>query len=375
MADHVPFLKAILDHPSAPGPMGVYADWLEDHGDMELAEYVRLSLQNTEKTNWRAQAMLRRHRNEWLGPLATHTAGQTEVSSDGILSFCFTHPTLKFLKRLNDAVGIPRVPHSWGAELTDLRHYLSEFLANPNLGWLTYLDDPWSSLDCCKALLACEQLTNLRELRLRSPQLDDGFCRQLASTAHLAKLRILVLNRTNITEEGLHTLLDARRLSGLRHLTLLGGALRGRMQSSLKHSSKQPQLEHLAIRNTRLGDHGVAWLAEWQGLRSLRELDLQRCQIGPEGVASLARSAHLTNLVRLDLCGNPIGDAGLRALAEAPFLSRLDRLDVNSCDVSESGALALLAAPKLPHRVAILGNRGLDPIPQRQRRWPRRFTY
>lgn len=43
-ADHVPFLRAIIDRPDDDLPRLVFADWLDEHGDGERAEFIRLQV-------------------------------------------------------------------------------------------------------------------------------------------------------------------------------------------------------------------------------------------------------------------------------------------------------------------------------------------
>jgi uncharacterized protein (TIGR02996 family) len=42
MADHAGFLEAIGDEPDDDTPRLIYADWLEEHGEPERAEFIRL---------------------------------------------------------------------------------------------------------------------------------------------------------------------------------------------------------------------------------------------------------------------------------------------------------------------------------------------
>src|SRR5262245_36899597 len=42
---HEAFLQDILEHPDDDTPRLVYADWLDDHGDPERAEFIRVQCQ------------------------------------------------------------------------------------------------------------------------------------------------------------------------------------------------------------------------------------------------------------------------------------------------------------------------------------------
>src|SRR5215212_5071916 len=43
MSETNPFLQAILETPDDDTPRLVYADWLDDHGEHEWAEFIRIS--------------------------------------------------------------------------------------------------------------------------------------------------------------------------------------------------------------------------------------------------------------------------------------------------------------------------------------------
>src|SRR5438046_2537388 len=73
-----PLLQAVLAEPQDDALRLVYADWLEEHGDPDRAELIRLQceLARLEPSDRRGQrlrrrerALLREHGKEWAGPL------------------------------------------------------------------------------------------------------------------------------------------------------------------------------------------------------------------------------------------------------------------------------------------------------------------
>src|SRR4051812_6366435 len=79
MPDDDAFLRAIIDNPDDDLPRLVYADWLDEHGDPDRAEFIRLqctlSCPSTKRDEFaqqfmRSENLLARHRERWLGPLA-----------------------------------------------------------------------------------------------------------------------------------------------------------------------------------------------------------------------------------------------------------------------------------------------------------------
>ena len=67
---HLPFLRAICEQPADDAPRLIYADWLEEHGDPDRAEFIRLQValdhRPDEADALRATALLTRHHQTWL---------------------------------------------------------------------------------------------------------------------------------------------------------------------------------------------------------------------------------------------------------------------------------------------------------------------
>src|SRR5437868_1346794 len=84
MSTHDTFLKAILAEPDDTGLRLVYADWLEEHGDPERAEFIRLECQRDSYPNsdprWeelrdRAAALEQPNAKRWFGAVAPLVEG------------------------------------------------------------------------------------------------------------------------------------------------------------------------------------------------------------------------------------------------------------------------------------------------------------
>src|SRR5260221_631255 len=85
MVDDATFLAAILAAPDDDGPRLVYADWLEEHGDTERSEFIRVQIElaHTPVEEGRAgilrrreAELLRQHRDDWLKPLTDRLAAE-----------------------------------------------------------------------------------------------------------------------------------------------------------------------------------------------------------------------------------------------------------------------------------------------------------
>src|SRR5262249_15704709 len=77
--NHDAFLQAIRDEPDNDIPRLVYADWLEENGQAERAEFIRTQVElGKVRDRGRSMELLRQlralmveYRDRWLGPLAT----------------------------------------------------------------------------------------------------------------------------------------------------------------------------------------------------------------------------------------------------------------------------------------------------------------
>jgi uncharacterized protein (TIGR02996 family) len=72
------FLQAIIENPDDDTPRLVYADWLDEHGQEERAEFIRVQCElarltsddpRRPKLKTRERELLNEHQREWAGPL------------------------------------------------------------------------------------------------------------------------------------------------------------------------------------------------------------------------------------------------------------------------------------------------------------------
>src|SRR5579884_3454044 len=71
------FIQAIQETPEDDAPRLIYADWLEDHGDADRAEFIRIQCRlahlaeddpDRPVLQHREAELLNRNRASWLGP-------------------------------------------------------------------------------------------------------------------------------------------------------------------------------------------------------------------------------------------------------------------------------------------------------------------
>src|SRR5438477_13205900 len=79
MPDHAPFLAAIRAAPDDDAPRLIYADWLDEHGQPERAEFIRVQIElakspadgrHSARLKKREKQLLEEFEGEWTEPLS-----------------------------------------------------------------------------------------------------------------------------------------------------------------------------------------------------------------------------------------------------------------------------------------------------------------
>jgi uncharacterized protein (TIGR02996 family) len=274
MATDDALLRAVLADPDDDAPRLIYADWLDEQGNCDRAEFIRVQValaHNGEDDPrnpqlWqRERELLAAHGVRWAAPL------------NGLAR------PLAFRRGFVEEVEVP------AAYFLSRGEYL--FDAAPVRG------------------------ARLVRAGLSGPK--------LAACPTLARLAGLDLNNSHLWPSHLAVLLASPYLTGLRALALTQGSVSLSDVMVLCGSPALGSLTRLELRNNRLYNAGAVLLAECPRLDRLRVLDLRNNGIGAEGGNALAASPHLGGLDLLDLRGNFI-DSAAPAL-RARFGDRLRR--------------------------------------------------
>jgi uncharacterized protein (TIGR02996 family) len=303
-------LEAILAAPEEDGPRLVFADWLEEHGDPDRAEYIRLQIRHSQTKQYspvwqemreRIEDLHKRHGRRWLVGFPAWATENVQFRR-GFPADVQLHVDVF----LASAEGLARLMPLEGARLRVQSVRDVERLArHPALGRLRKLD----------MTLSRELNAESMEILARSPYLSRLVCLDVSGenigddgAAHLARaalpaLRELDLTSTGLGPEGLRALCSAPfggQLTELRlgHNPLVSGAL--------DFLTSTPALELLHLHVCRLVDADMEALARVP-LTRLRDLRLELNCVTGEGLAALAQSADLAALERLSLHRNPLG--------------------------------------------------------------------
>lgn len=385
----VALLAACRARPADDLPRLVLADWLEENGQPERAEFVRIQVEVSHPTadverirglKKREAELLAEHENDWTGGYqAAHTAMMPARRADDKGYVGSVPPWYRLVR------GLMRVGNA--AEFVG-RPELRKWLKSHELLWLEQIDFTFTTPGWfVKADLPDELHGRIwLNLRLSGPSNETawraGF-RQLALSGNFTAARSLSVNGADgevVLEE--LTNADVSQLvaltmpgcGGPRPASLIASApftalssldLGPIPEAGLRAILASPYLGNLAHLNlvaSPIGDAGLVALCESKLACTLRRVEFPNTGISDLGVIALAKSPLFAHMLgprldvtteqvgddgqkRLNLMMNRIGDEGLKALAASEHLLRFRELVLRENVVSDAGVEALAASP------------------------------
>lgn len=349
--DEQPFLDAIAVRPHDDGLRLVYADFLEEAGDPDRADLVRVqvAIERTTEDHPR-RAELANRANDLL---AANRERWTEHLRDLVLEADFRRGVLDavavdaaaFLAKgeeLFRRVAVRRV------RLRDLTAVLEELLASPLLARVRELDlcDNALGNEGVRLAASSPHLRELEVLDLGYNGIDDAGVRLLARSSSLPAMTALSLGfNERITSAGVAELAASPFLGGLMTLDLSSNAIDEAGIQAIVASPTLRQLHRLRISENRIGDAGAAALAQstllQRMLSRITRLELRDNRIGPSGARALASCPLMTRCLALDLTRNSIEDSGLAAIVESEHLRGLRVLKVGRNQITDAGIAGL----------------------------------
>jgi uncharacterized protein (TIGR02996 family) len=307
--------ETILAAPADDLPRLVYADWLEEHGDAERAEFIRVQIDlarlppsdpRRPTLRRREHDLLDRHKPAWSIPrlrggqnLIRGFVGEVWAAAQDVVTF---------------ADALARVPLQ-SLRLTAAADWIQALVDRPFLAKLTSLDlsNNTGIHRRFDRLFLNGGLRSLSTLVLRNVRVWGEDLPRWPLVAGFPKLTHLDLSGNPLGDGGLGVLVEHPWYASLRSVTLRGDG---------------QELYDL------IRDEGLARLARSPNAGRLVRLDLSDNGIGDAGVEALATTDRFGDLKELNLSGNPIGPAGAAALARWPQLSTIDSIDLRKCEQS-----------------------------------------
>jgi uncharacterized protein (TIGR02996 family) len=336
-SSHDDFLQTILASPDDDAPRLVFADWLEEAGDCDRAEFIRLQCEMARltKDDPRAKRMVSREREL----LAQHyMEWQTDLPQLEEVTWGGFHRGFVGAIRIESAEAFADQAATIfaAAPIREVRFHrvfgegAKRIALTPQLARIHVLDLEDGNLignAGAQALANSPYLSGLTSLKLRGNAIGPAGARALARAAHLGPVVELNLDHNAIYDEGVQALAESPRLRHLRQLSLGWTQCGETSARSMARSSYLSHLHWLYLSGNQIGDDGVEALSESRHLAGLTELFLEGNRIGDRGIRALARSPVLSGgIVWLYLKGNRIGDDGARDLAESQFLQHVKEL-------------------------------------------------
>jgi uncharacterized protein (TIGR02996 family) len=397
MPDDAVFLRLIAATPADDAPRLVYADWLEERGDLHGA-FIRIQcalaaladddsrrpdLEQVERyllaghgAAWAREFAGRvsgwQFRRGFIDEITLSAAAFLEYGPDllrgGLIRTVRLHDCGDFAGKL---AGFPTLARVAGLDLCGNRlgnDAAGTLLRSPHLRQVQTLDLSFNSLSNSgvRALLDAGPWPRLRVLDLRGNERISGRgANLLAHTAALPALEQLDLRDNQIDDVGVWQLARTRTLLRLATLNLAGNPLGDTGVRALARGPLLPRLlargPALDLRHTGTGPAGLQALVASGRLRPVTTLWLDGNGIGDAGLTALA-VADLPHLRALHLAGNGISDEGIAVLAGSPLLNRLTLLDLADNCVTPGGVVTLLSSPYRHWRTVfeLSGQRFLD---------------
>jgi uncharacterized protein (TIGR02996 family) len=259
MSDHHAFMQAILANPDEDAPRLIYADWLEEQGNYDRAEFIRVQCARVQ-----------------LPP---------------------RDPLRKeFAKRERDLLF--RHAEEWRNGLPPLSH----------LVWRFWERGCMAAVQVNQVAALCHQAEMIFSVApvqtLIFWNIDDDTAGRLAQEPFLERIRRFTVRGGSLTWRGVRLLAESRFLASLKELRLEHQRMGDNAVETLAQSPNLAGLQSLCLVSNGITSHGFEALVVSPFLRGLTEIDLSFNNIGRAGMESLIRHKPWKQLSVLDLQSN-----------------------------------------------------------------------
>jgi uncharacterized protein (TIGR02996 family) len=377
MSDEKGLLAAIWEHPHDDTPRLVYADWLQENGQPERAEFIRVQCELARLDEWdespRKAELEKREQSLWTKHAKAWKTGLPKLLQAAPFHRGFVSPRRRavtgsqFLKlTLGELASAPLWDFNIGqVRKTIVRVVASEAMVrvgvleiqaqqflNQGAAVLSVanfhnvadlrLTANWIGESGVAALVANPSVRQLRKLELYSSDLTDAAIATLASAPWFPGLHSLEVGNNPFGEPGLHSLIGATGSGALRSLSIQGPTVStpgkrfdDNALAALFGSPRLAELQDLDLTLNSIGDSGVDILCTPKTTFRPRRLRLGDNAITDRGAESLAGWSGLEQVTKLDLDSNELGARGVFALARSPYLTRIKAISLMFNPISE----------------------------------------
>jgi len=345
------FLRAILADPDDDAPRLIYADWLDEHGDADRAEFIRvqveLSRTSPSEIGWgrlsaRSHQLGQARHVDWVNRLPQFDGVHWEIFERGFISAArfdgpeayFDHASKVFSAAPINELRLHQFTWPSAIRLGESKHLrqirtldfhdgnrianngIEGLIKSPHLANLVTLNLSHNSLGSAgvRAIAMAPYVQSLRELKLDRNDLYDDALRFLAESSNMANLRILDMDYTRTGNDGVKALAASKHIKGLRLLLLSNNLISDVGLTALVQSDVMDHVHTLFLNGNHIDDAGVTALTESPRMARLERLYLRRNVIGDDGAFALARWGAASRLRELHIGGNRISQLGASEL-------------------------------------------------------------
>ena len=289
-------IEAIKDNPRERTAKLVYADWLEENGQPDRAELIRLSAGDAGET------------------------GSGRLAREGRIKQ-LEHNCRRKLKDYCIGVeycdGLPFLIVLVGNFLREAECIVA---ARPDIVGVDIVNDvAWSS-ECGRQVVRSPLLINFNRLSFSGWYLlTDTDVAALARNPATARLTHLSLMSTELSDAGATALADSPHLRRLTSLAVCSNGLTARGWANLFSASDHETVEHLSLYGAGLNAEALRLLGDGPALPNFKSLTLGACALSRAGLSSLADCRRLPGSATLTV----------DVAREAQFVGTLDELRDN----------------------------------------------
>ena len=417
MTDGDALYRAIVARPEDDTPRLVYADWLEEHGRAEEAEFIRLDCKFEASTPDLPEYIDLNDRIEelriWLqahAPRSFKLPRGISLDEDnwwkstgrGFPLF-FTADQVrgrlgkKGVRKRAAAfeIAFATLPAQCISVNFVAIEDLAEFLKEPVLAAIDIIDisvnvNGHAGDEAARLIAACPYLGNVSIASLDFPIGEAGAV-ALAGSEHFKRMEAIFLHAAQFTPAAIRALSSGNWFHGLRELAL------GRQEALASEAFEElcrlppfphlhtlhlpnnrfpafcwevfsrtetfPQLSRLELNDSDVSDGQLEALAAAKHLR-LTKINLSRSSNSDDGIVALVAAPCVGSLQWLDLSRARIRPRAARSIARSPKLSNLKHLNLTSNSIGNSGFKSIAASPSLRNvTTLLLGECAFDPRP------------
>lgn len=341
------FLAAIADRPDDDLPRLVYADWLDENGEPDRAEFIRTQIELTRlpDTDPRVRPLKERenelrhaHQEAWKLP-EFHRMSQ--VFRRGFVERVNVHAEWLVAnpESLETAVGPLRAIRIYNAS-----RFVGRLAEVPGLARFEALDltgTLFAGAADVRAFFSTARLDRLRALAVCNSNFWEGDeLNALADTPVAARLQGLDISGNRVGDAGVRVLAARPEFGRLESFTYRGDEIdyqllmHGTGAGALADSRTLTRLRTLDLGDQYVGEGGFRRLVNSPNAAGLERLVVDYNDLGDisdDWVSDLVESRHLANLRELSLRGNRLGPLGAEALANWPHLEQMRTVDLREC--------------------------------------------